>query len=76
MENYEQKGKDITIRYDNDLTFLSPLLISFTFLFSPGFFACFFTAGKHITPKVVQHEATCPRIQRETIRPGMREIDI
>ena len=78
MENYEQKGKDITIRYDNDLTFLSPLFshLPSTSLNLFFFFACFLTAGKHITPKVVQHEATCPRVQSETIRTGMREIYI
>ena len=71
VENYEQKRKDITIRYDNDVTSLYPFLISFAFCFSQHFvwFFC-------MLPSFLQHEATCPRIQRETIRTGMREIDI
>ena len=61
--------KDITIRYDNDLTSLSPLLISFAFGFSQPFFFFVFC----MLPSFLQHEATCPRIQREKIGTGMRE---
>ena len=60
--------KDITIRYDNDLTSLSPLLISFAFGFSQPFFFRFC-----MLPSFLQHEATCPRIQHEKIGTGMRE---